>query len=885
MRSLCFFTFFALVCACSDDPASLAIRSGDSLAVRVEFQNEPESTVALELARADLEVALRRVAGLSDDAPRTSGARILLVTGANLESDSDEAYRITRDDGGLRVDAATEKGAAYALYQIAGDLGTEYIHPEQTVHPAGDPAAMLREYTGELESPRFRRRGFHEHTQHPIPASDFFLRADSGDANLNYQAYAENYLRWIFRNRQNVASFHMLRTVDLDSWTPYVQGLNRYADSLFIETGMVIGFVDEQQNAYKTYRPESDNRPAAEQIPERITAILNGGFDFLTFQIGASEFTTPTDNEVLSYLDIALTHIQAAHPDVTMGTWIHITCDLEAEGGGDFFHLPLMASEDIRAWLHTTMFYTLEHPAPVYDCENFHHQRNFYNEVRSQDRELEFFPETAWWLGFDNNVPLELPIYGWSRDWDIFEELDERTTGHVTFTTGREWGYWRYDHYLTKVTWDGQTRWNDYLRGDVAELFGGGADGTAVAEALVAMGDLQVRHFYEENPELYFYVAGELPQDEVGERAGVLARRPKPSFTSILNLGDAEFAAWQSNALGTLRTMRDEYAAITEALPEVTGDSPQELLRREAIDGMVIFTERIAHAIALYEGVAALRPWWRGEAQESQRDAIEAEAQAAVTRARAIEDNVTTRVQREESHYRYPLSMLARPKPDSLTIYPIGYLRETSTRFFWTRRTSQLNTLIPLVFDASGEAWSEPAPDLTFIAPQRRLQVVVPSGALVQSALGGLLPSFLFGLNSAEATGMNFAVRFAQDANGNQKPDADTEASFPGTRTGNEWISEMGSYSILVPGDEGPIATLSVVDFVITLSMEGAAIRQGRLRGNLLSAEVVSTIGTVTGTDPESAANFIKQAYEIPPEDPLPEELPFELLLAVEAAL
>ena len=56
------------------------------------------------------------------------------------------------------------------------------------------------------------------------------------------------------------------------------------------------------------------------------------------------------------------------------------------------------------------MFYTLSDPAPVYDCEDFTHQLDYFEQA--QHRELIYFPETAWWLGFDNNVPLATPIVG-----------------------------------------------------------------------------------------------------------------------------------------------------------------------------------------------------------------------------------------------------------------------------------------------------------------------------------------------------------------------------------------------------------------------------------------------------------------------------------------
>ena len=173
------------------------------------------------------------------------------------------------------------------------------------------------------------------------------------------------------------------------------------------------------------------------------------------------------------------------------------------------------------------MFYTLSDPAPVYDCEDFTHQLDYF-ERGHNNRELIYFPETAWWLGFDNNVPLATPIVGPSRFQDITKiKNDFSVTGHVTFTTGREWTYWMYDHYLTRVTWDSRLDWSSYLS-SIAPIYG-----RASSQSLTLLNEWterQLTDLYETNPEIYFYLSGELPQDEVGE-VGITAADPSVPFT------------------------------------------------------------------------------------------------------------------------------------------------------------------------------------------------------------------------------------------------------------------------------------------------------------------------------------------------------------------
>ena len=226
---------------------------------------------------------------------------------------------------------------------------------------------------------------------------------------------------------------------------------------------------------------------------------------------------------------MAVSHIRLQFPNTIPYAWIHITCGLEQEDGTPFYHLPLQADLDLGAFVHTTMFYTLDHPAPVYECEDFTHQKDFFEQANGQ-RRLVFFPETAWWLGFDNNIPLVNPITGKSREHDIHRVLPKwQVQGHATFTTGREWTYWQYDHYLTQTTWKLMT-WHDYLQW-LAPIYG--EYGQQIADLLNQWTEHQWQDLYEDNPEIYFYIAGELPQDELGQQAGIIARRPKRAYQEL----------------------------------------------------------------------------------------------------------------------------------------------------------------------------------------------------------------------------------------------------------------------------------------------------------------------------------------------------------------
>ncbi len=838
----------------------LLVRDG---AVAVAVVVPATAGTGLRDAAADLLEAFARIGGATAAIPapvaEADGPRVRVEIAAD-DALGEQGYRLLADDDGLTVRAATEIGAMYGLYRVAADVGAVYLEPEESFFPSRPDARLPGGHDGAADVPHFATRGFHEHTQHPIPASDFLLRP--GDEAR--RKWAKNYVRWLARNRQNMAFFHMLGTVDLDAWVPYMREITEDAHARGVRVGAVIGFVDQQQHAFRLIREDAPESAEA-QIAAGLDRVLAAGLDAIGLQIGTSEFTKPADADALGWMRAAIAHLRARWPDVTPYGWIHTTCSLEDERGGKYYHLPLQV-EGLGAFVHTTMFYTLRHPAPVYDCEDFSHQEDFL-ERSGDDRELVFFPETAWWLGFDNNVPLVLPITGWSRQFDVQQALrDYPVSGHVTFTSGREWTYWQYDHYLTRLTWDGDLTWDAYLE-SLAPLYGG----PEVATALKGWTALQVRHFYEENPLIYFYLAGELPQDELGEQAGVLARRPKIAFRQLLEWDDATFDAWKARDFAMLERMRGEYAALRDALPAAgTGTEQQKRLYAEARDALHVSARRVDHAVALYGGAAAARAW---RASRSSED--EARARAALDLARAITAEVTALFVAAEDRYRYPREILTLPKPESPTAYRFGYLAETSTGFFWSRRDDQLAALLDEVFSADDDVWSAD-PRAVYAAEKAAMTVVEPAGPLAARVMQGFVPRLLVAFVDGDAT---LDLRLAADHQSDGQPDAGSEIAVAAARDGEGWRGTAAGWPLAIRDGAGTVlGRLTVRDPALTVAGAGPeALATGELAGGIGSADLVGFITSIAGIDADGAANLVKAAYGFDRAAPLPDVLPLRV--------
>jgi hypothetical protein len=863
--------------ACSDDPerhASLPIARDGAVDVDIVFAGEHPG---LTLAANDLADVLAYRSGATRRAPNQKGAGGAIVVvvdpSAELDPEGFELIARHRDRPELEVRARTEVGAAYGLWGLAKDLGARWFHPEDAPSFLATPNPYLPWPESPVaDRPDFALRGFHEHTQHPTVASDIFLRPDfeGGRDAVSRQ------LRWLARNRQNILTVHFLSTVDLSAWTPYMADIVDEARGLGVAMGVVIGFTDQQQHAFRLVRTdlrddEGQPIPPEQQIRDGLDKVLASGIEHVVFQIGTSEFTAPDPAITVAWLDAAVDHIVSEHPSVTPHAWIHITCNLLTAEGKDFFHTPLMADPALGAWVHTTMFYTLRDPAPVYDCEDFTHQLDFLAAAQGQ-REQTFFPESAWWLGFDNNLPLLLPITGVSRERDIADIRTFGVTGHVTFTTGREHLYWMYDHYVAWAAWDADLTWSNYLR-DMRSVW---THGETVAEVLTEWTELQVRDLYETNPEIFFYLAGELPQDEVGVLAGVIARRPKLALKTVRDYGDAEFSQWKTRDYDLLLSMREDYAALFEKLPgtgtRIEGEATAVRLYREVHRAAKIHLQRIEHAIAIYGGVIAARANERPLAEQR------------LSEARAISEAVRDELVRAEADYRDPVEWLARLKPESLTVYPFGYLYETSTAYFWTRRDDQLANLITATFDGVAEAWPN-TPLAVFFAERETTSLTAPASEVAASIIVGLVPRVLVAVTAIDTTAGVVTLQLATDHNKNGLPDEEpltlsavlNEGRL--TATAPTWVLPVRDAADellgrLVLRDSEVVGELTVTAETAT------AMPSLELTGEVLATDLITMVQSVAGIDRVGIENLMKDIWQLDPTQPLPARLPFGLALS-----
>ncbi len=790
-----------------------------------------------------------------------------------------------------QIAGKSETGVQYGVYTMLRTWGVRYFHPADTYTPSSKEV-ILKMGDKQTVAPAMQWRGFHHHTQHPIPMSVYLLEPE--DKHL---PRVQEYMRWLVRNRQNVLGWHYLKTVDQEKWIPYVKKMKALGDPYGVKLVLTISFADQQQNNYRLIdNLKSTAEEQTKSIKDRLDKLIEGGFAYFVVQFGTSEFTKVSDDVAIRWLNTAAEHLKSKN--VPVFAWIHTAGELKADAGGYYYHLPEKANPAMGAYVHTTMFYDMKNPAPVYSNENFNHQMEFLKRVNGK-RPVVYFPETAWWLGFDNNLPLALPITGYSRGLDILELLKpQKIQGHVTFTTGMEWGYWKYDHYLTQVTFDNNTTWEAYLK-DFTSIFG--SSGETVNKVLNDWTQLQVRDFYTDKPDIYFYLSGELLQDELGQQAGVLARRPKRAFTEIVNLKADEYAKWEKEDLAKLKAMYIDYKKLYDMLPEKADDSWGDLTKKlylELHTTLKLYIWRIEHTILLYESVQLTRAGREdgGEGANSDkaaRDKAKQDSQAKIDAAKAITQRVLTEVGNiQDKVYRYPKEILYTER-SSLTSYPFGYLWETSTAFFWKRRDDQAERLLKKLSGSLKEEWGNSKVGLLFRAKKDDVGITDPKNPLVNTALGPFIPGFLVAASSETVADgkVTEAWSIALDRNTNDKPDAETVYTIENGSIQEKdgqvtFTGDIKLYQLTVVDSAGnELGVLGLEDMQITFNLKRSGDKLTEMTSGVLRAKVVLenlvVIATqVAGLERDGLLQILADVIGFDPKSP-PRDFIFEISLKV----
>ena len=634
----------------------------------------PRAKVSLNDRHARISLRLPEIAaGTSPE--KTGEASAILISQPFPDQSYRWSSRRSATGTALLLSAATPEAVAAGLYGLLQEqLGIRFIHPRQTIIPLHRhwPLKANSTFSGR---PRFRHQGFHLHTLHPTELTEQLHNPTHPAAFEDVAAY----LDWLARNGQNTFQFFLLRGIDRTAWLPHARRIVAYAHSRGIRCGIEISLAMVQQQAFQAItllRPFPSYR---RQVEATLAWLFQIPWDIITLESMMGEHL-PLMSRLLPDTQRHLEELVTGHYQRRLLYATHVIRRNDAEK----VRRPLHPASGIL--IHTVMCYSAsETKAPVYGNLN---QRFMLEAAKAESgkRETWYWPESSYWVGFDSPVPLLLLPYLDSRWHDINTMSEIGVQGHLTFSSGWEWGYWLVDWSIARWSWshreNGRQRATSPLS-RIAYLFPDPAMTKLWQQAL----SLQNR--FLKDRELLRFMASATPFAELPAPFD-LPFQPVPdiSYRQLLRTtDDAQIAKFLKGPVTDLEL----YAA---GMTTVTVGLTSRLRQLRTADRMMAGTAVLAEELITGLEVTALRAHHRALVLQAltakHRDSLGGRQafERFISSARSVRQQALLLVKQREAHYRYPVELLAARR-SSLSAYPFGYLYPAATLFFWEREEEQ----------------------------------------------------------------------------------------------------------------------------------------------------------------------------------------------------
>ncbi|MCA8920922.1 MAG: hypothetical protein KDD82_03870 [Planctomycetes bacterium] len=644
-----------------------------------------------------------------------------------------EGYLLRSDDrqGSRWIAAVGEAGhpiaTLYGAYALLEDLGFGFLHPLQPVTPQGGLRAQAP--IDRSEAPHWPTRGWHVHTMHPLELTHVLNGWGPGGTNddAGWRALLpewERFCEWAVANGQNEVEWVLLYS---QSWAAFAESPERQArlaelvrlgHAYGLKVGVDAPLALRQQHAFTLVRTTGPLPDEVAQIEARLDYLLAAGFDFVATELGFSEFTRPDDRKQLAWLDAFSAHLQSkgkeglAKIHVSQGQLAPNFPDPATGQPINFNFLPQFADPSLGVMPHTVQHYAMDDPAPTYGNTDFTYMRDFMYAQAGKRKTL-WHPETAYWVSFDIDVPLFLPVYAERRLYDLRQidaaeragqvgqgaQAGSRIDGQMVFSSGWEWGYWLNDVITARAAWSPEdpqlTLEQAYAAALERALRCFGPAARPLAQALVEVSREQREILIEgkvrgQAPSSVLrrngqaYVQGWETWDEVMKSAslvpGVNPALTQPDKIGLIDvrrpafLGGMDYGDFTRDVKPLLHHMAwrfGEHVAQLSAIAPLATPETQGLFA-ELIDGATMNALRARQVYALYDYATTKfrQPdSWRQARLQIARDALDA-AQAVVVR--------------RETHYRVNADRIAG-WGDNPTSYEFGYLWTARRLHFWWR--------------------------------------------------------------------------------------------------------------------------------------------------------------------------------------------------------
>ncbi len=597
------------------------------------------------------------------------------------DQDCGDCFELAVDDRRIEVHGGTPLGVQYGLGAALEGLGFGFYHPHDAFVPAVPTKLGDWDEADGLQEPQMSRRGLHLHTLHPTDALfDFWLPSDQGLER------AKRVVDWVVKARGNHLQWVGLNDIqgdveDWEAWREHTAAIVDYGHERGLTMGLGVELYGSAnlQQAFDLLDQAGDDEAERAAMDESLALITDGiAWDVINLSFG--EFFGEDPDAFIASVDRFYEQVQVAAPGTEVVTWIHIGDDVVVEYDGQemiYYFLVQFAESDITHSVHTVMYYNLfDDAGGAYHHEEFDQHREFLLGHLEEGQRVNYFPESAYWVAFDINVPVYLPIYVASR-WTDMHEIDAAAAAggyaslddHVLFSTGWEWGYWQHDWATLRMNWSVPERTLPLFE---RMLLPYGELGAELALVVDDLAWLQYEALIGQR--LAPWYAGREAVMEAGYVFDIVSQPWRPGFDEIVDMSIMDRGELVSEVLTPLYLLAEDTQALRgrlEALELPEGDPWVEEIR----DGLEIDVLRASFVADLYTAVLH-----RVEGSDPQ--ALIDSAETSLVQARGV-------VARRHAALHDPEPERLLVEGDNPTIYDFGYLLRAEELCFWERELVQ----------------------------------------------------------------------------------------------------------------------------------------------------------------------------------------------------
>jgi len=569
----------------------------------------------------------------------------------------------------LQLNTTSWQGISCGLYGLLQEkLGFKFYHPRQTIVPHWTSFPLQKPFLWQAKA-LFDKKGFHLHTEHPTE-----LTEQLHDGTLpNALEDVKEYIDWLARNGQNYFEFCLLESIDRKEWPAHGKAIVDYCHQRGIQAAVDLSLHMIQQKTFQLYVG-----PAAKkkQIEKNLQWLMQADWDFINMEFSTAEFIAGNKRKKEALRLFIIDWLQKNTHTKLMGRQHVVRHENEAgHKRKDFEWDSASAALDKERGVlsHTVMFYDMTEPnAPVYENKNQRHQYDFLLQ-QMQLRETWYYPESAYWVTFDNSVPMFLLPYLSARLSDIDTCVQYNVPGHITFSSGWEWGYWLFDWSIARWCWQHTT--DGIAEKRFPEMFAYEMLETKEEKDFLSNA-LQLQQEYLKDSSLMQWMTAMTITDEIGIKALNDAYHPRPELSYKFLQRKASPEQLEATKRKGIEKL-EQFAAKTFLLtPTLFTDS----ISNEFQNGIRITALRAKHRAAVLQYIICKRA--------AQLKHEKCYCDTALDIAYVYRREAQAIVNQRQQRYRYPLSLIAEKRWDH-TAYHFGYLYPVSQLHFWKREEEE----------------------------------------------------------------------------------------------------------------------------------------------------------------------------------------------------